>query len=172
MKLKASLETFKKAIFAAQKKSILCSILFFCAFSNLVKAQSIPAYVPSNGLVGWWPFNGNANDESGNGNNGTVNGATLTSDRNGSANSAYSFNGISNYIECLSNSTLQVSNAYSISLWFNSNLFNNGQYGYTLLSKITSTGWYGGYEIMLGESNSIGGVNHKVGSNFFGTVRT
>jgi hypothetical protein len=45
-------------------------------------AQNVPAYVPTNGLVGWWPFNGNANDESGNGNHGTVNGATLTADRN------------------------------------------------------------------------------------------
>jgi hypothetical protein len=37
-------------------------------------AQSnIPSYVPSNGLVGYWPFNGNANDESGNGNDGVVN---------------------------------------------------------------------------------------------------
>ncbi len=51
----------------------------------------IPNYVPTNGLVGWWPFNGNANDLSGNGNNGTVNGATLTTDRNGVANSAYYF---------------------------------------------------------------------------------
>ncbi|MFY7943724.1 MAG: LamG-like jellyroll fold domain-containing protein, partial [Crocinitomicaceae bacterium] len=40
-----------------------------------------------------WPFNGNANDESGNGNNGTVNGATLTTDRFGNANKAYSFDG-------------------------------------------------------------------------------
>ena len=35
----------------------------------------------NNGLVGYWPFNGNANDESGNGNDGTVNGVTLTNDR-------------------------------------------------------------------------------------------
>ncbi|MFN5493990.1 MAG: LamG domain-containing protein, partial [Bacteroidota bacterium] len=56
-------------------------------------AQNVPSYVPGNGLVGWWPFNGNANDESGNGNNGTVNGATLTSDRNGDNNTAYSFGG-------------------------------------------------------------------------------
>ena len=41
----------------------------------------VPNYVPSNGLVGWWGFNGNANDESGNGNNGTVNGASLIIDR-------------------------------------------------------------------------------------------
>ena len=52
------------------------------ALSTLTFGQNVPSYVPTNGLVGWWPFNGNANDESGNGNNGTVNGATLTTDRN------------------------------------------------------------------------------------------
>jgi hypothetical protein len=46
-----------------------------------------------NGLVGYWPFCGNANDVSGNGYNGTVNGATLTTDRFGVANKAYSFDG-------------------------------------------------------------------------------
>jgi hypothetical protein len=44
----------------------------------LFAAAQVPSYVPTNGLVGWWPFNGNANDESGNGHNGTVTGATLT----------------------------------------------------------------------------------------------
>jgi len=58
----------------------------------------IPSYVPTNGLVGYCPFNGNANDISGNGYNGTVNGATLINDRFGNANSAYSFIGINNYI--------------------------------------------------------------------------
>ena len=56
----------------------------------------VPSYVPTNGLVGYWPFNGNANDESGNGNNGTVNGATLAMDRFGDLNRAYSFDGSSN----------------------------------------------------------------------------
>ena len=51
-----------------------------------------------NGLVAYYPFNGNANDGSGNDNDGTVNGATLTSDRNGNNNSAYTFDG-SSYIE-------------------------------------------------------------------------
>ncbi len=59
----------------------------------------VPNYVPTNGLVGYWPFNGNANDESGNGNNGTVNGATLTMDRFGNADKAYSFNGVNNFID-------------------------------------------------------------------------
>ncbi|MDZ7897012.1 MAG: gliding motility-associated C-terminal domain-containing protein [Arcicella sp.] len=51
-----------------------------------------------NGLVACYPFNANAKDETGNGNNGTVNGAILTNDRFGKANSAYSFNG-SSHIE-------------------------------------------------------------------------
>ncbi|MCP3693720.1 MAG: BACON domain-containing protein, partial [Planctomycetaceae bacterium] len=49
----------------------------------------------NDGLVAYYPFNGNANDESGNGNNGTVNGATLSTDRNGNAASAYDFDGFS-----------------------------------------------------------------------------
>ncbi len=56
-------------------------------------AQNVPNYVPTNGLIGWWPFSGNANDESGNGNNGTVNGAILTTDRFGYIGKAYSFDG-------------------------------------------------------------------------------
>jgi hypothetical protein len=52
------------------------------------------------GLVGYWPFNGNANDESGNGNNGRVYGASLTTDRFGNVGKAYSFDGSSNYIDC------------------------------------------------------------------------
>ena len=73
-------------------------LLFSVLFTTMSFAQ-VPSYVPANGLVGWWPFNGNANDESGNGNNGTVNGPTLTNDRFGNTNSAYNFQSlISNYI--------------------------------------------------------------------------
>lgn len=60
---------------------------------------SLSSSLPTEGLVAYYPFNGNANDESGNGHNGTVNGATLTSDRSGNTNSAYSFDGINDYIE-------------------------------------------------------------------------
>jgi hypothetical protein len=63
----------------------------------------------SDGLVAYYPFNGNANDESGNGNNGIVHGATLTTDRSGNANSAYSFNGIDNYID----TNIPIINTYS-----------------------------------------------------------
>ena len=41
------------------------------------------------GLNAYYPFNGNANDESGNNNNALANGATLTSDRFNQSNKAY-----------------------------------------------------------------------------------
>jgi len=77
--------------------------------------------LPSNlqtGLVGYWPFCGNANDESGNGNNGTVNGATLTTDRFGNANSAYDFDGVNDYLD-FGNPTLlnPTPFSYSQSCW-------------------------------------------------------
>jgi len=50
-------------------------------------------------LVAYYPFNGNANDESGNGHNGIVFDATLTNDRNGNPDSAYLFDGINDYID-------------------------------------------------------------------------
>jgi hypothetical protein len=57
----------------------------------------------NDGLVAYYPFNGNANDESGNGYNGVVMGATLTADRNGNSNNAYYFDGNAQYIETNSN---------------------------------------------------------------------
>ena len=80
-------------------------------------AQVVPSYVPTTGLVGWWPFNGNANDESGSGNNGTVNGATLTQDRFGNTNKAYRFDGINDYVEIANNTSLEPNSSISISAW-------------------------------------------------------
>ena len=53
----------------------------------------------SQGLIGYYSFSGNANDLSGNSNNGVVNGAQLVNDRFGNPNSSYQFDGIDDYIE-------------------------------------------------------------------------
>ena len=102
------------------KKVMFTAVLVGLGLTANVMAQ-VPSYLPTNGLVGWWPFNGNANDESGNGNNGTVNGATLTNDRNGNVNSAYSFNNseITTFI-----SSSQFSSDYTISIWIRVNSNN------------------------------------------------
>jgi hypothetical protein len=79
----------------------------------------------NNGLVAYYPFNGNANDESGNNNNGTVNGATLTTDRFDNVNKSYNFNGNNNYITisgsnlCLPQSEVTISVWVLVSQWTN-----------------------------------------------------
>lgn len=91
------------------------SILFLVITMSL--AAQTPAYVPINGLVGWWPFTGNGNDLSGNGNHGAVYGSALTTDRFGVANNAYSFDGIDDYIQLNSITQIPNQNDYTWSFW-------------------------------------------------------
>jgi len=70
-------------------------VLEVCPTGN--GCMELPANL-QNGLVAHYPFCGNANDESGNGNDGTVNGATLTTDRFCNENSAYYFDGVDDRI--------------------------------------------------------------------------
>jgi len=72
---------------------------------------------PINGLVAWYPFNGNANDESGNANNGTVNGSTLAADRFGNASKAYSFDGVNDYVTCTAIPAVNGTSGLAISVW-------------------------------------------------------
>ncbi|MBL0146267.1 MAG: LamG domain-containing protein [Chitinophagaceae bacterium] len=71
----------------------------------------------SQGLIAYYPFNGNATDESGNNNNPVYNNATLTADKFGNTNSAYHFNGINTYIKILNTPSLNAKNTISLSVW-------------------------------------------------------
>ena len=98
------------------KNKLLFTAILFVITTNTF--SQVPNYVPTNGLVGYWPFNGNAIDESVNANDGTVNGATLTSDRNGAVDNAYSFDGVNDFISVAhSNSLTFNQNQLSISVW-------------------------------------------------------
>ncbi len=73
------------------------------------------------GLIAYYPFNGNANDISGNGNNGIpLNGIQPASDRFGAANSAYYFDGVNDYIRIPYAPGMNPSNAISVALYFTS----------------------------------------------------
>lgn len=113
--------------------SFILSVIYL-----IVPAQvNLPAYIPANGLVGFWPFNGNANDVGPHSNYGGVNGAQLTADRFSNPLSAYSFNGTSDYISIPDDPALSGFNDMSISLWVNMNTFNNTDPVQNLVTK-----WY------------------------------
>jgi hypothetical protein len=158
------------------KKVIIA--FFFVTVSILTYAQ-VPNYVPTNGLVGWWPFNGNANDLSGNGNNGTVNGATLTTDRFGNSAAAYSFDGVNDFISIPDNNSLDFTTTYTISVWvqipdYSTPQFPNGSGATdavrTILGKPRASTWTTGYSINSvreGTSNNFCHGNNDGSSQLF-----
>ena len=79
-------------------------LLFIFSFQNVFAQVNL-----SQGLVMYLPFNGNTLDASGSGNNATNFGATLTADQNGNPNSAYLFNGTTNYMKVNNSIALQLS---------------------------------------------------------------
>ena len=120
-------------------------LLYSFLITSFGLTAQVPSYVPQDSLVGWWGFNGNANDESGNGNDGTVNGATLTDDRFGNTNSAYDFDGVNDFIEVNDNPTLRISNTdFALSAWVKmANYSSNFQS--MVLSKRSSSSGANGY---------------------------
>lgn len=101
-------------------------------------------------LGSFYPFNGNLNDESGNGLTATSNGATLTTNMEGVVDKAYSFNGTSGYITCQSNDR-SVTDKATVMAWINTTATTG-----TIISKYSSTTQ--GYELNLngGHAEFIG----------------
>ena len=83
-----------------------------------VSGDGLPSCISGDGLLGWWPFTGNAIDESGNGYNGLVEGATLTENRYNESESAYLFDGDDHITTA--GSPFNDLNSFTISTWFQS----------------------------------------------------
>ena len=135
------------------------------AISITIKPIQIEDKIPTNGLIAYFPFSGNANDVSGNNSNGSVAGAVLTTDRFGNSNSAYSFNGTGSYIDATIASIPQGNAARTISGWFKTNTPNPGENGdvcifnYGALSRFQRFGltvYSKGYLETLTGPNAIG----------------
>lgn len=117
--------------------------LFFTFSLIFIFSSAVFSQIPTDGLAGYWSFSGNANDESGNNHNGTVTGATLTLDRFGNENSAYSFDGVDDRI--LVNNTIGnfEESDFTISLWLKINELPEAGHGQYLGKR--SAGTHGNY---------------------------
>jgi hypothetical protein len=104
------------------------------------------------GLVAYYPFNGDADDESGNGNNGIVKGATLAEDRFGNADSAYHFNGSSSGIYSNVGNELSLSNV-TLAAWIN--IEGHGSYNPRIVS-VSPSGSSFAYYALIVEYERIG----------------
>lgn len=81
------------------------------------------------GLIAYYPFNGNALDESGNGNNGTPINLKATEDRFNNKGAAFSFNGIDSYVDCGNTPGFNFGKGdFTISAWIRCNGSQSGRY--------------------------------------------
>ena len=71
----------------------------------------------SDGLLAYYPFSGNAIDAAGNGHDGVVMDALLTTNRFGQPDSAYAFDGTNSMIVVSNSADLQPLGDFSVSVW-------------------------------------------------------
>ncbi|MGZ5190960.1 MAG: LamG domain-containing protein, partial [Flavisolibacter sp.] len=123
-------------------------LFFFLFLLGIIPKLSHSQVNLSRGLVAHYPFTGNVSDVSANANHGqTFNGVQLTTDRLGVPNSAYSFDGVNDFIKIPNSSSINASSAMSITLYFNPSQ-NTVQ---TLIGKISQSGGIGTqFQIAMG----------------------
>ena len=88
-----------------------------------------PSFVKE-GLVAYYPFNGSAKNESGNGNDGEVKGVALAKDRHGDDGNAYDFDGKADSIEMADSSSLDLGDGagkeWTVTIWFKGDIKREG----------------------------------------------
>jgi hypothetical protein len=132
-------------------------ILFLFLQIERLFAQ-LPSYLPTSGLVAWYPFNGNANDESGNGNNATNYGGVLTIDRNNNPQAAYSF--ASGYVSVNSGSFGSAS--FTFSAWAKPNSITGNGFGDIGGTYFNYQGYFVGIQNGIPKARIHSSVNNSI----------
>lgn len=110
----------------------------------------LPDYVPSDGLVAWYPLDGLAYDAGNYELDGVLEGPAVAEDRYGNLNGALSFDGVDDRVS-IPHSDLTNPSVLTLSVWFKDSDFSNsdGQQS-QLISKREFTGWGNAYEFGVG----------------------
>ncbi|MEA5401957.1 LamG domain-containing protein [Arcicella sp. DC2W] len=145
------------------RKSVIISTVMLCFLLVVgckLKENDDITPIPTNGLIAYFPFNGNANDESGYKNNGEViQGVALTADRKLNKDKAYSFGGFDNvgYIKVNNSENMHLTKTLSISIWYKLNSY----YGMDSYAKASQNG----YHVLIGKEGDRDGFYMAVDNN-------
>ncbi|HRH39723.1 MAG TPA: MopE-related protein, partial [Flavobacteriales bacterium] len=127
-------------------------------------------YFPTfGGLRAYLPFGGNANDASGNGSNGTVVGATLTTDRFGAANSAYQFNGSGDHIT-FAGPPMTNTDDWAMSIWAKPSSFSSEGCAIMIGSDAGGPGPNTGYSLLVSPGGGLTGLSSGIAFMGSGTT--
>jgi len=164
--MKQTFNYFAKPLTTKHQKKYKTMKRVFILFLFVLPVQSLQAQAITDSLLLYLPFNGNANDASGNGNNGIVHNATLTTDRFGNANAAYSFNGSDSYIEIAPGASLSkiyTSGEITIAAWINIRRWYNNWNVFAVFEQYDpSTDWG---SVLLEANWASGGILFESGYN-------
>ena len=165
------MKTLNKILSIVASTLLVVSVLSSCQKSaNNISPQSpkLPAgsmsqsFNTANGLIAYWPFDGNTNDLSGFGRNGTGTNLTATTDRFGVAGKAYHFDGSTSYVSVPDNVALRLNNTdFTLNAWIKLDSYNSS-YLSTIVSKRFSglnNGWLWGIN---------GALNTPQGATYYG----
>jgi uncharacterized protein (TIGR02145 family) len=125
--------------------------------------SELPGFISTESLIAYYPFNGNANDISGNGHHGEVNGALPSNDMYGNINSSFLFTDNQNIV-IPDSETLNIY-PLTISLWYNPNNYPEGDTN--IFSKYVPTSW-NGFQILYGDNTNVSNYE-TTENNGFGT---
>jgi hypothetical protein len=100
-----------------KNKRLLFTLFILWGIMGMASAQ-LPSYVPSSGILAWWGFSGNGNDQSANSNHFTNYSMPFVADRFSTPNAAVSGNGTTQYMLCNTPSfSLGANSSFTISFW-------------------------------------------------------
>ena len=120
-----SIETSGKTVTLKWTQTGISAVTKFKIYRDTISIQGSRPTNINNGLIAYYPFTGNIIDSSGKGNIATATNTTLTTDRFGVVNSAYSFTGTNSFIQTNALSEEVTNRTYSA--WVN--LANVSQMG-------------------------------------------
>jgi len=115
------------------------------------RVVGIPAPLVSEGLIAYYPFTGNSDDQSGNAHHGTTHGTALATDRLGNTNAAYLFDGTAAYVEVPDDTQFHLQQL-SLCVWLRPNTGLITDREYVIVSK---DDWMKGFQLVLLGPDSI-----------------
>ncbi|MFM8494307.1 MAG: LamG domain-containing protein [Bacteroidota bacterium] len=123
-------------------------------------SSGIPSFVPTNGLIAYYPFNGSPNDATtGNNHLTTYGGVSLTTDRSNTPNSAYGFDGVDDYLVDTPSFTMSQTGSFTYSLWMR----KDSLVGLTMMHGNSTTG---NFVTLIGGSSQVQFGTNQQGSSW------
>jgi hypothetical protein len=116
------------------KLNFIKTILLTIGIAFTLRLASAQCDPPPSGIIAWWPGDGNANDITGTNNGILQNAVSFVA---GEVAQAFSFDGVSSYIDVPSSPSLLPTNQFTIELWLFQKSANTVQ-GYRLIDKETA----------------------------------